>query len=110
MQNPMIPQNEVDKLKEVITKTNELFEVHHENTKHFIESSVHGESHSTIVRVHTLMYLKGLKDLLDASKMLESIMERTEEEITADLTSHGESLEAFERMLRTSMLLEMALN
>ena len=104
MQNPILPKEDIEKIKEVIEKVNIYIDSHQKISPNISDVG------SRLNRVHTMLYLEIVKDLITNVKMLEQILECSPEEFEKIFTEDGETLENVERMLMANMMLNILSN
>lgn len=98
MKNPIIPEAEVKATKKVIEAVKELKEVHKCN------SPVFGEE-TDLDRLHTIVYLHFVKELIGNAEAVKELLEFTREQFEKNVTHNGDI--KVEDALRNAMLSEM---
>ena len=83
MKNPIIPEKELNKLKEVLEGIHELYEIHKGLEPDFTVET------TDIQKVHILIYLDTLDDFLKSAKILMELLEISEEEFVKTATEDG---------------------
>lgn len=98
MQNKMISQEEIALLREIDERV-EKIKVLHQTLPNLEEVD------NQLKRVHTVLYLNMLKDLVRFSHSIVTLVDSSEEEFEKDITQEGRTLEEVERMLLMEFLL-----
>lgn len=93
MNNTIIPKSEREKMEEIISLVKDFVEHHSE-----VKPNLGAENR--LERIHTVLYLDIVGDLVRSAKTLEDLLTATEEEFTNIITKNGEkTLEEVERMV-----------
>ena len=103
MKNTVLPTKEVELVKKAVAIVDELIEVH----SHTSVEDLMNLGATKFGRVHTMMYLDFVKDLISDAKALNRLVDMTEEEFCKELEEHGTNLDEFEHKLMLKMLLEV---
>lgn len=100
MNNRIIPTGEIAIVKEIINLTDDLRKYHysHEPNKEFADDILN--------RIHTVMFLDSLKDLIKSVALLENLVTVSREDFKDLIEEHGGTLEEFEKTLLVSEILE----
>lgn len=98
MQNKMISQEEIALLREIDERV-EKIKVLHQTLPNLEEVG------NQLKRVHTILYLNILKDLITLSHSIVTLVDSSEEEFEKDITQEGRTLEEVERKLLIEFLL-----
>ena len=102
MQNKVLPQSEVDKMREVIGNINEVIRNHDKLKPRFEDVG------NQLIRIHTLLYMTGAKELICSAKTLERLFDCTPEELVALVTNEGEiTIEEAEKNLMIHALVDI---
>lgn len=101
MKNTVIPQADVDKLKEVIEKAKDYVKSH-KQCKPALESL------TQLNRIHSVLYMRMVKELISTARSLESLLECSEEEFIKTLTDDGKiTVDEVEKNLMLNVMMEM---
>lgn len=101
MKNTMIPEEEMAKIRKVIEASNNLLENHNALTPNI-------DVNDSVMRVHTLLYLEVVKDLMKTSKLLEALFEMDREKFIAMVTDDNKrDIRTVEREMMMSMLVDL---
>ena len=87
MKNSILPESELKILGELFKKVDELLE-NHEKTSLTIDVV---SKASDTERLHTVLYLDSLKDLVTSAKTLQTLLKVSEEEFIKAVTNDGET-------------------
>lgn len=98
MQNKMISQEEIALLREIDERV-EKIKVLHQTLPNLEEVD------NQLKRVHTILYLNMLKDLITLSHSIVTLVDSSEEEFEKAITQEGRTLEEVERKLLIEFLL-----
>ena len=102
MKSPIIPEEELNKLKEVLEEVKEFMEIHSS-----LSPRVDMDS-TDIEKIHAFMYLDLLGDFIKKAKMLTELLELSEEEFVKTATKDGKySTEEVLSMVMNKILLDM---
>ena len=99
MKNPIIPEAEVTAVKKVIEAVEELKEIHK------LHQPIFDNGEDDLDRLHTLVYLHFVKDLIERGLILKELIEVSREDFEKTATNNGER-EVFE-VLRNATLSEL---
>lgn len=103
MQNKMLPEKEVELLKGIIENVKELAKVNSSHEPNFDEAN-------DLYLVHSVIYLRGLKDFITNAMILEELLNETEEHFLAVITEEGKlTLEDVKEEVMMSLALEMVM-
>lgn len=101
MKNTVIPQADIDKLKEVIEKVKDYVESHK-------QCEPARESLTQLNRIHSVLYLRMIKELISTARSLESLLECSEEEFIKTITGDGKiTVDEAEKNLMLNVMMEM---
>lgn len=84
MKNPIIPEAEVTAVKKVIEAVEELREIHSCNQPIF------DNGEDDLDRLHILVYLHFVKDLIESGLILKELIEVSREDFEKTATNNGE--------------------
>lgn len=105
MKNTMINDKEREALEKVVNAVDEFIKAHEQTTLEQVMKSTRLE------KVHTLLYMDMVKDLVCSAKSLRSLLEESEEKFVEIVTDGGKiSLDEVEKRLMTSMLMDLVMN
>ena len=99
MTNKIIPEAEVLAVKKVIEAVEELAEIHK------CTNPILNGSEDNLDRLHTLIYLHAIKDLVEASGALKGLLEDSREDFEKNITNNGDR--EVEEVLLKVMLSEL---
>ena len=99
MTNPIIPEAEVLAVKKVIEAVEELKEVHKGS------SPIFNDSEDDLDRLHTIVYLHFIKDLIGGSETVKYLFEQSREDFEKSVTNNGER--EVKEVLLKAMLYEL---
>ena len=95
-----VTSKRVKKLEEVVSIIKSLVEDHTQPNYDEVLAS------EPLYRVHTLLYMKFVGDVISDVIALEKLLETNEEEFKQSITNDGTTLDDFEKNLMVSMLVE----
>lgn len=102
MKNTIIPQGDITKAKAIVDSVNDYV------SNHEMEIPNIEDADDTVQRVHTLLYLDIMKDIINVVGILESFLSTTEEKFIEIVTDKGElSIEEVEKRLMAKMLIDL---
>lgn len=105
MQNTMISNKEREALEKVVNAVDEFIKAHEQNTMEQIMKS------SKVERVHILLYMDLVKDLVCSAKFVKGLIEENEEKFLEIVTDGGQmTLDEVEKRLMTSMLMNLVMS
>ena len=84
MKNPIIPEAEVTAVKKVIEAVEELKEIHK------LHQPIFDNGEDDLDRLHILVYLHFVKDLIESGLILKELIEVSREDFEKTATNHGE--------------------
>ena len=99
MKNPIIPEAEVTAVKKVIEAVEELKEIHK------LHQPIFDNGEDDLDRLHILVYLHFVKDLIESGLILKELIEVSREDFEKTATNNGER-EVLE-VLRNATLSEL---
>ena len=99
MKNPIIPEAEVTAVKKVIEAVEELKEIHS------CHEPIFDNGEDDLDRIHILVYLHFVKDLIESGLILKELIEVSREDFEKTATNNGER-EVFE-VLRNATISEL---
>lgn len=105
MKNTAIPNNELEVVKNAIEAVNKIVEVHEKSVPN-LEDIVK----DPVFRIHTLMYLDLLQELVTSAQTLEAILEMSREEFIENIESEGTSIEEFEKKVMMKAVMDIISN
>ena len=106
MRNKILPLEDQMNAKAIIEKVNIYVEKHGDYAPRF-----DNDDNDTLQRIHTLMYLDVIGDLVKSAMLLESLLEDSPEEFAHHVTNGGErTVEETERLLMTSAIVDILKN
>lgn len=82
MKNAILPQAEVDKVNEIIQKVKELATIHEKSTPNLTAGG-------KLEKIHTVIFLDTVKDLINSATMLRSLLEVSEKDFEDAVTQNG---------------------
>lgn len=84
MKNPIIPEAEVTAVKKVIEAVEELKEIHK------LHQPIFDNGEDDLDRLHILVYLHFVKDLIESGLILKELIEVSREDFEKTATNNGE--------------------
>ena len=106
MRNKILPLEDQMNAKAIIEMVNIYVQKHGDYAPRF-----DNDDNDTLQRIHTLMYLDVIGDLVKSAMLLESLLEDSPEEFAHHVTNGGErTVEEMERLLMTSAIADMLKN
>ena len=102
MKNPLIKEKELECIKEACQKIEEAVKLHD------VSDPRDAEKLTQVERVHTLIYLDKIKDLVNSVRIINDLINLSEEELIPLMTDDGKmSLDELEKNLMAVMMLDM---
>ena len=99
MKNPIIPEAEVTAVNKVIEAVDELREIH------YCHQPIFDNGEDDLDRIHILVYLHFVNDLIESGLILKELIEVSREDFEKTVTNNGER-EVFE-VLRNATFSEL---
>lgn len=105
MQNTMINNKEREALEKVVNAVDEFIKAHEQTTVEQVMKS------SKVEKVHILLYMDLVKDLICSAKSVKSLIEESEEKFIETVTDGGQmTLDEVEKRLMTSILMDLVMS
>lgn len=101
IENEWITKDEEKAMKKVIESVKELIKT---SSKEAETKGLKNVPNSQIRRIHTSLYLNVVRDLTENIKVLESLIDITEEELEKTFTADGTTLDEVEHKLLVASL------
>ena len=102
MKNTIIPQEDFTKAKAIIESVNSYVSTHNMVVPNIEDAD------DVVQRVHSLLYMDIMKDIINVVGILESFLSTTEEKFLEIVTDKGElSIEEVEKRLMAKMLIDI---
>ena len=100
--NTIIPKEDVEKVKEIIEKVNGYLDCHAELTPSMDNAT------DPLLRIHTVLYLDMMKDIIRSAKALEFLLDCNEEDFVKSITEDGKrTIEEVDKKVMFNMLMEI---